>query len=364
MLCSKHIVINVKEETIINKSTETSALRIEGALNDNLRSDNVTGKSNEINASINVGEIEKSDKLDNMVEKLDTLGTMVEKSISLETKLPKKIFQPDPVCQLFTSPRPIVLLSLGRSGSGATWQILGNITGEETPSCEYTGSSKSKSKEFFETIGPNDGGNWVLERMCNEQKEYPTAAVVGFKWKPHSTSFVSKASLNGLKAIANSVNPVIKIVRSRRNLLDVLISRQKHNDTHLHGHCKVGDIKCMEEHKEKTYGMTLPIKNLVRNLELFTAAEDSVDDILMKMNVPHVHVTYENLYHSNDATEWKKILKFLQIEKSQYKHLTMEDVENSMAYVSTSSMRHEEILSNYVDVRNILKNTKFKSLLH
>jgi len=377
LLRTKIVIIRAKEETVIGKSIGTGALSIAGdTFNDKIRQtkrfEEEIGTSNGTNdlaiQKVLRGKSQKPDKLDTLLEKIDKLETMFTNLYSLQAKnfeLQKGQQRKHPVCELLPTPTPIVLLSLGRSGTGVTWQVMGNLTGEETPSCEYTGSGTLKSKDFFDKIGPNDGGNWVLEYMCNEQKKYPSAAIVGFKWKPFEASFFSEASLNGLKMIANSVNPAIKIVRSRRNLLDVIISQEKHRLEHsLNGHCQVGDVKCLERHKKVGMGITLPTKNLIENLEYLTKVEDSVDKLLVKMNIPHIHVTYENLYHSNDAKEWKKLLKFLRIEKKRYKYLTMEQVENSMAYVSTSSNRQEEILSNFKQVRKILKGTKFKSLLH
>merc|ERR1712060_879913 len=80
-----------------------------------------------------------------------------------------------------------------------------------------------------------------------------------------------------------------------------------HLEHTLHGHCQVGDVKCLERHKKVGIGITLRTEHLLENLEYLTKVEDSVDKLLMKMNIPHIHVTYENLYHSNNAKEWNKL---------------------------------------------------------
>jgi hypothetical protein len=54
-----------------------------------------------------------------------------------------------PICHLDPSPDaavPVILLSLGRSGSGSTWDTMGTLTGEATQSEEYTGGGSGKSE--------------------------------------------------------------------------------------------------------------------------------------------------------------------------------------------------------------------------
>jgi hypothetical protein len=54
-----------------------------------------------------------------------------------------------PICHLDPSPDapvPVILLSLGRSGSGSTWDAMGTLTGEATQSEEYTGGGSGKSE--------------------------------------------------------------------------------------------------------------------------------------------------------------------------------------------------------------------------
>ena len=46
-------------------------------------------------------------------------------------------------------------------------------------------------------------------------------------------------------------------------------------------------------------------------LGMMTKQEDEVDALLDNLNVPHVHVTYENLYHEDTTRRMDKNIFFL-----------------------------------------------------
>lgn len=260
-------------------------------------------------------------------------------------------------------PTPTILMSLGRSGSGSTWQIMGNLTGHETPSTEYTGSSTRKSEQFFEKVGTEDEGAWLIEYLSYLQRKYATSGIVGFKWKPYSTIF-SEPAMDALHVMSNSVNPTIRVVRLRRNLLDVIISRSKHSIYDVRSHCIVGDTECLKQHSEAAMaGVELHTKNLLRQLEQLSRLEDAVDQLLVKFNILHVHVSFENLYMSNhdNVSEWLKLLQFLDVGEKQ---LTKEQLIQSMRHVGTSNTKQSDTINNIEDVRNTLYGTKFENLLH
>lgn len=265
-------------------------------------------------------------------------------------------------CLVDHGPVPYILMTLGRSGSGSTWQIIGNLTGMETPSEEYTGGGSHDSQRFFKAIGPGDGGKWMLKNLCSKQKKFPSAAAVGFKWKPFSVSMYSPASLEGLELVAKSHDPQIKIVRSRRNLLDVMISKVKHKDSDAPAHCAVGDKKCLEKHLAAGTDMNLPTEKLLDTLDAWHQEEADVDDLLANMGLPHVSVTYEKLYHSDDATEWMRIFRFL--GKGPVEGLTMDGVRGAMEHADTSNPSQRMTLANYDEVEKILKGSKYEHLLH
>jgi len=260
------------------------------------------------------------------------------------------------------APQPVILLSLGRSGSSATWQVMGNLTGKVTPSIEYTGSNTKQSIAFFDKIPPNDHGNWLLKYMCVQQSQHPTAGLIGFKWKPVANTFFRRASLDALRmVVAYSHNPQIKVVRSRRNLLDVMISKEKHRIGHAEAHCAKTDNACIREHLELGTGLRLPTETLLAELRRRTAEEDNVDRLLEELGVPHIKVSFEKLYYSDDAEEWLRLFRFLGTGPTE--GLTRNDVQDAMAHAATHNPQHNVTLGNYHEVRELLMGTEFESLL-
>ena len=268
-----------------------------------------------------------------------------------------------PNCLDPKGPQPVVLMSLGRSGSSSTWQVLGSLTGQETKSVEYTGSSRSASIRFFEKIGPNDNGMWVLKYMCFMQQLFPKVSegVVGFKWKPNRSILSMDASVNGLKLLGKLKNPSIKVVRSRRNLLDVLISRYKHkrSTANVPAHCRVGDKACLEKHQ---LGVELPAYKLLSLLKTLTKEENDVDKRLKEYGVPRISASFDKLYYSDDASEWQKILQFLSPNAAK-RIGSISDVRKAMQHQATSHPSHKMTIRNFDEVRNAINGTKFEKLL-
>lgn len=91
-------------------------------------------------------------------------------------------------CALQSTPTPMILMSLGRSGTASMHQVLSKLTTKtkrEVPRIfEYTGGSTSKSRKFFQDMIPSNdvNGDWLIKYMCREQQHYPEAGIVGFKW--------------------------------------------------------------------------------------------------------------------------------------------------------------------------------------
>ena len=275
-----------------------------------------------------------------------------------------------PVCTLDAStstkkaPVPVILMSLGRSGSSATWQVLGELTGLATHASELTGSSEQQNQEFFSHIEHHAHGSWALKWLCHEQKKHPEAGIVGFQWKPFGATLLSEQSIGALKMIAESSDPNIKVVRLRRNLLDKTLSAYKHRvGDHVPAHCLIGDEECVRIHTEAMMGLEPSIDFLMEQLYKDYEEEALVDKLLVDMNVSHIQVTYEALYFGDDmADEWMRIFEFLGVGPTN--GLTKDDIENAMGLASTGNLPHKEALVNFREVRNALLNTPFEKLLH
>lgn len=199
-----------------------------------------------------------------------------------------------------------------------------------------------------------------MEIVCKKQQQYPDAGIVGFKWKPWK-SIYSAAALDGLNFISQTQNPTIKVVRLRRNLLDVYLSGLKHKRG-VKAHCSAGDEDCSREHRQAGTNMTVPIDDALAFLETMTQQEDDVDSLLDNTKVPHVHVTYDKLYHEDSAEEWMKIFSFLGVGPAE--GLTWKQVTGAMGMESTSNGHHRDSVFNYDELKEALAGTKYENLLH
>ena len=203
----------------------------------------------------------------------------------------------------------------------------------------------------------------MADKTCKKQRHYPEAGIVGFKWKPWK-SIYSPAALDGLEFIAQSESPTIKIVRLRRNLLDFYLSGLKHHNLHgvVYAHCRAGDEECSHEHRQAGTNMTVPVDDALAYLESMTKEENDVDALLDKMNVPHVHVTYDKLYHDEDANEWMKVFRFLGVGPTQ--GLNRQQVNGAMAMEWTANAHHRDSVFNFEELAKALAGTDYEDLLH
>ena len=136
-----------------------------------------------------------------------------------------------PSCIIKQSPVPIILMSLGRSGTASMYQVLYKLSSSGLNEkgiprmYEYTGGSTEKSQIFFQQTIPADDiyGDWLVQLMCHKQNQHQNAGVVGFKWKPYEPTLTEEKARQGLELLSRLKD--IKVIRSRRNLLDVQISR-------------------------------------------------------------------------------------------------------------------------------------------
>ena len=269
-----------------------------------------------------------------------------------------------PICRLSTSSRspiPVILVSSGRSGSSSTWQVMSRLTGHCFRGQEYTGSGSVYTRQFFKRIGEKSNGNWMLGYLCMQQRKFEKkGGIVGFKWKPFNSSLSIESSLDGFRMLGQQINPQVKIVRLKRNVLDVEMSKVKHRlDRKLSPHCDKDDVDCIEQRKQ---GFHLPVSNLLEELKFLSDTEDLYDDLLKKNNINHIQITYEALFYDDNAEEWMKIFHF--IGRGPGIGLTRKRVEDAMEHAGTTSRSHKESLSNYETVQKLLKGTEFEKLLH
>jgi len=144
--------------------------------------------------------------------------------------------------------------------------------------------------------------------------------------------------------------------------VSLITTRGVHPDI-FKAHCGVDQVKCQEMHLTASKGMILPTKRLFSTLKVLSDHEDEVDHMLQEMGVPHIQVSYERMYHSDTADEWKRILRFFGREQIAT-NLTLVEVQEAMTHADTSYPWHNVTLGNYEEVKNVLAGTEFERLLH
>jgi hypothetical protein len=215
------------------------------------------------------------------------------------------------------------------------------------------------------------------------------------------------------------------VIRLRRNLLDVFLSRLKHSQfkqqhyySHLPSHCTKSDVTCQTAHAKATTssstsntnssndsggsstirGRTIQADDLMDFLYEWTASEDKVDEYLRQYSVPTVFVTWEQQQGQGPskessssssssspmgttaataglseeeqdegrgikrAAEWNKIFQFLQWQPPF--NLTFDMIQNATPLAATTtSRRHRDEIANYDEIYQALHGTPFETLL-
>ena len=100
---------------------------------------------------------------------------------------------------------------------------------------------------------------------------------------------------------------------------------------------------------------------LLKELTKLDAMENAVDDLLDRMGVPTIRVSFEKLFSSSDdVSEWTRLFGELGIGPT---NLTRSDIDRA-GHAATSLPYHNITLGNYDEVKMALDGTKFASLLH
>lgn len=267
---------------------------------------------------------------------------------------------------------PTILISLGRSGSSATWQLMSAMTGNYTfQATEDTGSSTGQSVNIFNNVFNQtlDGKCWIQQLLCIHQDDsrrrmeegLSMAGLYGFKWKPYFATFGLENSVEALRWLSR--NPHVKVVHNRRNPLDVLVSRYKHKDRGVRAHCEVGDNECLALHRNAKPMLPTRKGRLIIILKDLEEESKHADRLLDELHVPHVDVSYEELYFSRDiAVEWRRLFSFLGVGPSD-DMLTSSELVAHMEHASTSSLSFREKILNYEEVVETVRGTEYEMYL-
>ena len=287
-------------------------------------------------------------------------------------------------------------MSLGRSGTTIIWQMLSTLTGYETESNEYVGRSYQQIKKFFNrTVAGNKeltDGKWLTQHLCELQTndEFRYAAFVGIKWKPYLKPLLlpeSQKTLELITSMATSTatnttrqqqfpGPPIRLLRSRRNVLDVHLSKLKHRkkkkeEIHIKAHCLSTMTpetlrECLKVHEEGAKYLN-PTELFLAVLQLWDE-ETRVDDRFRSMGIPIEYVSYDTLFYpANEAEgvkEWYKALQYVSPRGRYDTNMSLSRIFETAKHVSTSTNRsHKDAIKNWGEVYQEFKGTAIEHLL-
>lgn len=344
---------------------------------------------------------------------LISISENVEKSSAMSTTQPQIIEEDeyawtDPCKFRKNHPQPVIIMSLGRSGSSITWDTMSALTGKRNIAAEITGGNPQSSKLFFDNLETDEAfrpfTNWTIQYLCHVQREgrrsdIVDAGIAGFQWKPFASSWDSTYAIEGLKSIAQTQKhididdddsenenkhwPTVKVVYLMRNPLDRKVSNLRHsNSKHVNAtgkqdgdkkiispHCPVGDTKCIEMHSKFDSNIVFPTgPELIRWLRSARNQDQRIHQSLDKLHIPFVEVTYSKLYGNHiysdqdSAKEWMKLFRHLGV--GPMKDLKMDDVRAAFSMASTHKKSRNETISNFEEVRDTLIGTDFEYLLN
>jgi hypothetical protein len=299
-----------------------------------------------------------------------------------------------PECNLHdtTYGHPFIMISFGRSGTTSTWDIIAKLTGSEfiPHASEDAGQDKSDAIEFFANLNHTEHGKCWLERLlCQKQdiarQEFKNgkgkASMFGTKWKPWHVGLNTTQARGALQWLGD--HPNIKVVYNTRNMLDMYISMYKHHKLmELFGdekvaHCyddkelqlsdevwqrleKEGiprSTPCAQIFKQIEANTKIDIMHMFAYLVRNSLQTDYAADMLNYYNVSMVTVTYETLYFEKTAEEWMRIFRYLGYGPA--KDLTLDEVFSQTTFQKTSANDRSKRMSNYDEVLNVLRCTKF-----
>jgi hypothetical protein len=309
-----------------------------------------------------------------------------------------------------SGPLPVIIMSLGRSGTDSTWQILAELSGTKMQAMEIVGAYQAQTNAFFRALDGQTGseflkavedwdqgdydwrvefggsestfgfyrhikdfckdgncrdGKWIFNWFCDEQQRHKaTGGLVGFKWKAFMSALETTSASNALKIVAQSSTTAtpIRVIRSRRNPLDYYLSLLKHSSITLPDHCDEGDEECFKKHA--SVRLTVPVEEMYKSVTNTFEEENAIDEMLSELGIMTAHVNYDELYYARTeeegAKEWNKMFNFL----GQRANWKWSDIAKASGLAPTTKSRsHKVLIDNFDEVQKTLKGTKLEQFL-
>jgi LPS sulfotransferase NodH len=241
-----------------------------------------------------------------------------------------------------------VVLMTGRSGSVWVMSTLNNIQHvtahgalflRRARAAERKWDSEFARTRFIET--KSDGLTYRPFSIFSYLNDlYSTPGTVGFKLNYAQLGFYPEI-------LAYFIRHGIRVIHLiRRNHLDILLSyevKAKLGQAHLlSGQSAPDDLR-----------VTLDTKNIIRHLQWLQKKQRISRKLLKWSGLPHLEIAYEDLLH--DQANFQLIRNFLSIKPEE------QIPESTLVKIRKGS--HRDVISNYDEVKEVLANSKFASLL-
>ena len=173
-------------------------------------------------------------------------------------------------------------------------------------------------------------------------------------------------AVGALEEMSKHQDPTIRVIHLTRNPIDRRISNERHTGStgsnNVPAHCAIGDNQCIRKHTMHSKNVTLPTNNeLIMLIESDFRNRNDVRNIVVSAGVQYLPVSYEKLFYSHSAAEWVRIFQFLGM--GPISNLTMDKVRENFSMTSTSSRKHEDMISNYHAVKESLRGRPYYNLL-
>ena len=245
-----------------------------------------------------------------------------------------------------------ILLSNGRSGTGFICSTIGLFFDtQDSIEVELFGSDINEMKKTKEPLKKMD--NYFKHLV----QKFPNDIIYGFKWKPYVMDS------NYIKLFSYIKKNQIKIIFNYRNPLDIFLSTSRIKQSHTKCyHYKYNSKAVIWNRNIK---ILLPVKDLIKKLDMYENRLIMYEKLLIENEINYMKVKYEDLSNKN-IHKWEELLNFLKPNsiKSNDQRNKLINILDNPKYIKVSNKSHINTISNYEEVLNTLKNTKFEKYLN
>ena len=241
-----------------------------------------------------------------------------------------------------------ILLSYGRSGTGFINSTVGKYFNlHHTCEIELLGSCRAKMEKIQNPI------KTIKNYYHTIKLKNPNDIIYGFKWKPG----YMYPNYNDLFLYLKNAN--IKIIVNYRNPIDKIISNIKLKEIGTSAHYKKHHNRKIVKkiRQDKIY---IPTKDLIENLKQLINNMKEYIKLLKQYEISYLEVNYEDLSDKN-IEKWSTLLNFLVKDKVNINKLNY--ILDNPKYIKVMKKSHYEIISNYNEVSEVLKDTPYDQYL-